>query len=620
MAHYSRIAERKSETPREWLHTCAQIGQVANDWAGRTDLVVYAGIDAVNGEALAAFYRDTAEIEINLPIAFGKATTPTMVGDLRERDQQFEFPQATGVIYHEALHAKHTTWNIEYLETLTQDKQVIDAFMLLEESRIEGLGAKGMPENKLFLRASALQLALGDLSEGDLEKMTKTFATAHLAGLSLARVDAGVLETSDILLVEQKVLEVLSPDLVAKLREIWIDFQALVCHKTGDLEAGIALATKWVELLKERAEEQGEETGEGEGGFVIAGSGSGEGEGEGEGNFIVELIEALAEDAMETAIATGNALGDQQTQEDWDKETKERAKTQKIIRSNKATAQEVFEQSNGDSKGTTTMPSSRSGSRLVEVRKPTSAERIASVRVAQMLDKAKYRERDLTIIRSELPAGRLRSRALVQNKALESKGIMSKNPAWEHKVRKHTDEPTLSIGVMVDISGSMGSAMNPMATTAWVLGEAGKRIQAKTAMVYYGNDVFATLKVGQKLDEVRVYSATDGTEKFGKGFSALDGTLDLLYGRGARMLVVVSDGCYTDVETENARQAVKACEKNGVAVLWISPDKVHGERWNAREIIKGTHAVLLDGLEPSNIATLIGKSASEALEKATAGF
>jgi hypothetical protein len=162
--------------------------------------------------------------------------------------------------------------------------------------------------------------------------------------------------------------------------------------------------------------------------------------------------------------------------------------------------------------------------------------------------------------------------------------------------------------------------MNPMATTAWVLGEAGKRIQAKTAMVYYGNDVFATLKVGQKLDEVRVYSATDGTEKFGKGFSALDGTLDLLYGRGARMLVVVSDGCYTDVETENARQAVKACEKNGVAVLWISPDKVHGERWNAREIIKGTNAVLLDGLDPKNIATLIGKSASEALEKATAGF
>lgn len=620
MAHYSRIAERKSETPREWLATCAQIGQVANDWAGRTDLAVYAGIDAVNGEALAAFYHDTAEIEINLPIAFGGATTPAMVGDLRERDQQFEFPQATGVIYHEALHAKHTTWNIDYLETLTKDKQVIDAFMLLEESRIEGLGAKGMPHNKLFLRASALKLALGDISESNLEGMTQTFATAHLAGLSLARVDAGVLEPSDVLLVERKVLEVLSADLVAKLREIWIDFQALACHRTGDIEAGVALATKWVELLKERAEEQGEDTGEGQGQGVGVGSGEGEGEGNGAGDFIVELIEALAEDAMETAIASGNALGDQQTQEDWDKESKERAKTQKIIRTNKATAQEVFEQSNGSDKGTTTMPHSRSGSRLVEVRKPTSAERIASVKVAQMLDKAKYRERDLTIVRSEIPAGRLRSRALVQNKALESKGIMTKTPAWEHKVRKHTDEPTLSIGVMVDISGSMGSAMNPMATTAWVLGEAGKRIQAKTAMVYYGNDVFATLKVGQKLDEVRVYSATDGTEKFGKGFSALDGALDLLYGRGARMLVVVSDGCYTEEETKNAREAVKACEKNGVAVLWISPDKVHGERWNAREIIKGTHAVLLDGLEPSKIATLIGKSASEALEKATAGL
>jgi hypothetical protein len=121
------------------------------------------------------------------------------------------------------------------------------------------------------------------------------------------------------------------------------------------------------------------------------------------------------------------------------------------------------------------------------------------------------------------------------------------------------------------------------------------------------------------LDEVRVFTAPDGTEKFGKGFSALDGTLDLLYGRGVRMLVVVSDGCYTDEESNLAKQAVKDCQKNGVAVLWISPEKLRGEKWNAIEIVAGTNAVLVDGMKPDQIATLIGKSASEALEKATAG-
>lgn len=622
MAHYSRIAERKSETPKEWLRTCSQIGQVANEWAGRSDLVVYAGEDAVNGEAIAAFFTATAEIEINLPNAFGKVTTPEMVGDLRERNNQFEFPQATGVIYHEALHAKHTTWNLEYLETLTKDKQVLDAFMLLEESRIERLGVLGKPENQLFLRASALELALGDISEGSLEKMTKTFATAHLAGLSLARVDAGVLDASDVLTVEAKVLEVLSADLVAKLREIWIEFQSLMTYNTGAIERGLELAVKWVELLKERAEEQGEEQGEGQGIGIGIGSGdAGEGDAEGGagGDFITELLEALSEDAMETLLSTGEALGDQQTKEEWQKESKERSKQTQIVRSNKATAQEVFDISKEDGKGTTTMPHSRSGSRLIEERKPTSQERIASVQVAQMLDRAKYRERDVTVVHSEVPAGRLRTRALVQKKALEAKGVRTPVNAWERKVRKHTDEPTLTIGVMVDISGSMGSAMNPMATTAWVMGEASRRIQAKSAMVYFGNDVFATLRVGQKLDAVRVYSATDGTEKFDKGFSALDGALDLLYGRGARLLVVVSDGCFTEEQTRLAREALLACKKNGVGVLWISPDKLSSKRWSAHEVIEGTGAVLIDGLAPDQIATLIGKSASEALEKASGG-
>ena len=607
MAHYSRIAQRKSATPMEWLKTCSQIGQVANQWADRTDLVVYAGADAVNGEALAAFYHATAEIEINLPKAFGGATTPEMVGDLNERDQQFEFPQPTGVIYHEALHAKHSGWDNDQLETLTQDRQVLDAFWLLEESRIEHLGVLGKPENRLFLRSSALKLAIGDLSETDLEGMTKTFATAHLAGLSLARVDAGVLEPSDVVLVEAKVLEVLSADLVAKLRELWIEFQGLLVYKAGDHARGVEIATKWVELLKERAEEQGEDTGEGEG----------EGAGAiGIGDFIDELLEALGEDAIETTLSSGADLSDQQTKEEWDKENKERQNKAKANRQNKAVADEVF---GGNSVGTATMPNSKSRSRLVEVRKPTSDERVASVKIGQALEKAKYRERDLTIVHSEIPAGRLRTRALVQKKALEAKGIRQPVNAWERKVRKHTDEPTLTIGVMVDISGSMSSAMNPMATTAWVLSEAGKRVQAKTAMVYFGQDVFATLKVGQKLDEVRVYNAPDGTEVFGKGYSAIDGALNLNYGTGARMLVIVSDGCFTGVETENAKNAIAECEKNGVSVLWISPEKLNKNTYSAYGITAGTKAVLLDGLEPSQIATLIGKSATEALEKATAG-
>jgi len=154
-----------------------------------------------------------------------------------------------------------------------------------------------------------------------------------------------------------------------------------------------------------------------------------------------------------------------------------------------------------------------------------------------------------------------------------------------------------------------------MAVTAWVMSEAAKRVQARTAMVYYGQDVFPTLKPGQHLDAVNVYTAPDGTEKFNKAFKALDGSLNLLHGTGARLLVVVSDGCYTDDETQYAKKWVRRCQETGVGVLWLPFDRDA----YARMIVRDTDAVLLeDVLDPAKAALEIGKAAATALEKATA--
>jgi hypothetical protein len=135
-------------------------------------------------------------------------------------------------------------------------------------------------------------------------------------------------------------------------------------------------------------------------------------------------------------------------------------------------------------------------------------------------------------------------------------------------------------------------------------------------MVYYGQDVFPTLKPGQHLTEVNVYTAPDGTEKFNKAFKALDGSLNLLHGSGVRLLVVVSDGCYTEDEITRAKQWVRRCHEAGVGVLWMPM----GPRdYYAEDIIKGTDAVLLtDTLDPAKAALEIGRAAARALEKVTA--
>jgi hypothetical protein len=248
----------------------------------------------------------------------------------------------------------------------------------------------------------------------------------------------------------------------------------------------------------------------------------------------------------------------------------------------------------------------------VEQRAPRSDERIAAVTIANLLERAKYRDRSEVEIASVTPPGRLRTRAMVQGAAMKARGIQTQVEPWRRTVRKHTDDPTLNVGILVDISGSMSEAMEPMATTAWVMSEAVRRVQGRAAMVYYGNDVFATLKPGEHLTEVNVYNAPDGTEKFGDAFSAVDAGLNLTNGTGARLLVVVSDAHYVPEETAKAQDAVARCARNGVAVLWLPFTSFTGY---AERIVGTNGRIVGDTMDPTTAATEIGRAAADSLTR-----
>ncbi len=595
MGHYKplrRLATRSGTTPPEFLRTCSQIGLLVNTWSGRNDLVVYGGEDSAEGEAVAAFYHDSAEIEVNVVKAFGEFANSESIGNLAQRSVQYEYPNVIGVVYHEALHAKYTNWNREILST-SLDPSEAKAFMLLEETRIEARGLIDQPENRLFLRESALEFALEGINEATLAEVSEIWQAGMLGVLAIGRYDVGVLELGDISFIHSRLVSILGQELFDSLRKIWCEFAGL---KVTQIEVAMGLARKWVELLREADPE-------GEGGFGEMGDGE-----SGEGNSAPSELSELLEDILDQVQANNSrSLGDQETIEKWKEEAKSRTNQSKQNNQKKETARKIFDKTN-DSKG------SGSNSQLNSSRPPTPSERAAAVTIAGMLEKAKYRERSLHEVRSTLPQGKLKARAAVQNAALAARGSFERVPAWERKVRKHTDDPTLRLGVMVDISGSMGSAMEAMATTAWVMGEAGHRIQAKTAMVYYGSGVFPTLRVGQRLDQVRVFSAPDQTEEFGEAWKALDGELGLTFGDGVRMLVIVSDGQYRETQTEAARIALQECKRNGVAVLWITPKACWG--YGAARIIESVGwGVHLQDLDTDQIALLVGKAAAEALGK-----
>jgi len=549
MSHFGNTKIQRT-TPPEWLGVGAQIGKLVNDWAQRSDLVAYVGERAgIDSGAPALYNPASAEVEVNTAIAFG-FVTPEQVGDLNQRNQQFEFPKASGAILHEALHARFSTWDMpKAMEALTPEEY--GALHLLEESRIEALGVRTYPQNRSFLRACAMEIVLADMSEDAIKEMTQVRQVAHLLALTYARVTAGVLENDDVEPVRVLVDSTLSGKTLDALRTIWTKFQHLDAR--SDVERMYELAREWVQAVKEESEEQGEpqpgESGE-----------SGEG---GAGEAFAEMIREAIEEALGNAeIGSAQEAQDQQTQEEY----KEQAQSKQ----DKGAENRAHQQVSGKVFGTGTSPSeSGSNSVLRESRMPTSEERVSAVKIAKALERAKYRDRVRIESGSVLPPGRVRSRVVVQGEAMRARGVTTPVEAFRRVQRKHTDDPNLTVGVMVDISGSMGSAMEAMASSAWILSEASRRVQGKTAMVYYGSGVFPTLKPGQHLDKVNVYTASDSTEKFDKAFQALNGSLNLLDGSGARLLVVVSDGHYTSDEHTKAQEWIRRCASSGVAVLWI---------------------------------------------------
>lgn len=595
MSHFGKDIRISTTTPSEWLRVGSQIGDLVNSWSLRSDLVVLMA-DEISAPVAALYNPDLSEIEVNTPKSFGAITTPEMVGDMRLRKQQFENAEATGIIFHEACHARFSRFSLEDASKQLTPRE-FEALMWLEESRAEGWGVKALPDNKSFLRACALEIAIGDVAD-KLDGFSDVRGAAFMAALSLARVDADILDKWDVVAIDEAVTRILGADVLAELREVWLEFQAHADH--FDFAPLLPLARKWDEIVTRKAQDEGQEDGDGE-----PQDGSGEGE---MSDALAEALSALMDDATNTSFSGHKDIAEQQQAEEYREVAAAKTSSSKRNGEHQKVARKIFFDAKRENEG-----GEQTNSKLVSTRKPEAAERAAAVRVGQMLEKAKYRERDLTVRHSATPGGRLRTRALVQGKAYEAVGVHQQTDAWAQKVRKQTDEPSLTIGVMVDISGSMGMAMNPMASTAWVLSESIRRVQGRTAMVYYGSSVFPTLKPGQHLTDVSVYSASDYTEKFDLGFQALDGGLNLLNGSGARMLVVVSDGEYTPSESDAAKRWVRECQNNGVAVLWVS---YRGQNGGAKRITNGTDAVLVNVPDDVTAASLeIGKAAVTAMNK-----
>ncbi len=211
------------------------------------------------------------------------------------------------------------------------------------------------------------------------------------------------------------------------------------------------------------------------------------------------------------------------------------------------------------------------GARLFTDEEPSPAVRALATKAGQRLEMIQAPAITRESTSSYLPPGRLRSRDAVRAAADRSRGVATKARPWTATRRRHDLVRPTTIGIMTDVSGSMGWAERIAAEYIYVFGLAGTRVSATTMGVVFGASVEVSLPPHETAKKVRVRPARDGHESFNEAAAAMEGGLHLTTNTDhVRIVFVLSDGHFVQSgQPEACRQWIRQWTATGVYVVWV---------------------------------------------------
>jgi hypothetical protein len=603
MAHilYGAVERQINKTDDDWYDVAKQVGKFTNKRAHRTDIVSVVSSTAGMG-APACFIPSLAEMHINTKAA--PMGDPDKV-NFSDKLWTLTYAPSVGACTHEAAHARHTQWDPrDLMENYEATRKMLDVITTLEEPRIEAQAIRFHPESRTFIRPMALEIVAKDFKIPDTR-----YGAAAAAGLLLARVDAKVFSRADARPFRTAIAAVLGETL-DELEPLWQRFLRL---HDADFAGMVEIAAAWLDVLGEDPEDSSGMVGESMMGESLPGDpgeGDGSGKGEGEGEDGEGEGSGFGDKIMGKVHIAGSKVDKEITEargEERDERKRAEAKADADRRkAAKGPHAEAFA-------STGTHGFTPDGfAHYSHSRPPTADERRAAKMLARSLEKIDYRDRAVKKVRSVVPPGRLVGRAAVQADAYAEQGRDSSEvEVWSGKRRTKVDSTPLTIGFLGDISGSMNAAMEPLASAQWVLSTAGAHVDAKVASVHFGDRVHGITPAGVRERDVRLFYPGDGSEAFKDAALAIDKELNLLDGRGARILFIASDGQYVnDRDMTYASTWMPLAKRKGVVVIYLNflgsmnPTGVAGAK-----VINCTRKT------PAEVAALCGKAALKEIRK-----
>ncbi|WP_330440510.1 VWA domain-containing protein [Micromonospora sp. NBC_00821] len=305
---------------------------------------------------------------------------------------------------------------------------VREAALLLEESRIERRYRDTRPRDRRWLRRAVTSI----IDPADTPTDT-LWSAAYAAGLLLARVDARILYPADVREARRAITTVLGRKLIRGLRAVWRE-----AHTVGDTDTTrmIELGERWCRLL----------------------------------GIDPTVTPGLpADDAATSAIAAAIS-----------------GALDTILHNPADTPEPASDSSRPD--GPSIHVDTETPITWAE-RDARDAERHAANRLTALLRRARHREPARTREPSAAPPGRLRTGAAVTLAAQHAAGAIPTAQPWQRTVRRPIPDPELTVGILIDASGSMEDFAKPMSSAAWIVAHAATRAGATSATLAYGDRI-----------------------------------------------------------------------------------------------------------------------------------
>jgi hypothetical protein len=516
------------------------------------------------------------------------------------------YPKLIGVLVHESAHAKHSTYEIPQGTPQAVSKWIT----ILEEIRCENKMLDIFPQYAKHIATIVKSIVAKETFAHDKDTVSKGTETrqsaAQTAILVLGRMNAGVFEDS---LTMSNIYMDLDSKLDGDLGTLESLWEEVFDLEDDDVEMIIDIATRINLLIDPNGEEDKQSAGSSSSGSMPCGaympSEGGEpapedgaaSNGQGAGGTLGDLLDDLGEAASQ-AVKDGYASRTYELpQSESEKNEQRRIEIQ-------AGVKKIVPMGSGNR----TMGYGWSSVSAIKTQ-PNATDISRSRAITKAIESAHFRDVTRTVLASELPPGRFVIREAMNRQAQISNGQAISAKPWKQVRRRSVENPPITLMVLSDISGSMGAYQREVASFTWAMANGVKKIHGNVGALAWNGSGGAPREMitprSRISDTIDYYSAGGGSDGLPDAIRAGDGLMNLGFGEGVRVLVIITDG-----ELPNKVEIQKEIDllaNKGVLILWIVTSKF-GMAPKSCTVAK------LD--KPEDFGKIVGPKIVEALSRA----